>query len=231
MRIRFLIIILLVAACSVVGQETKPKNDPTYDERPIHFGFSFGLNTMGFVFSRNPINGKGLVPEINTPSPGFQINAVSDLRLFKYLSIRILPGCSFGDREVNYWYHKNGADSLINTAKTSSSFAEMPILLKYKSSRLNNYAPYFIAGINPRFDFDAKKHDGDLIQLKRFDIYAEMGFGIDFYNPFFKFSSELKLSLGMFDILNHTPIDRNEDYTRAIDALHSKIVMFTIYFE
>ena len=45
-------ILLLAAAVlqftGVSGQKAKVKNDPAYDKKPLHFGFTVGLNAMDF---------------------------------------------------------------------------------------------------------------------------------------------------------------------------------------
>ena len=63
--------------------------------------------------------------------------------------------------------------------------------------------------------------------LKRHDVYWEIGFGIDYYFPFFKLASEVKFSVGMLDMIQRD----NREYTTAIDKLNSKMVTFQFHFE
>ena len=39
-------------------------------------------------------------------------------------------------------------------------------------------------------------------KLKSFDIYYELGVGIDFYSTYFKFSTEIKYSVGLLNVVS-----------------------------
>ena len=116
-----------------------------------------------------------------------------------------------------------------------SNFLDFPLLIKYKSKRVNNYRPYFVAGTNVRYDLAARKdyeEDSDVyVRLKPFDVYFEIGFGVDFYLQYFKFSPELKLSVGMRNILVDDPAEGFPQYVNSIDRLNSYVVMLCFHFE
>jgi hypothetical protein len=68
------------------------------------------------------------------------------------------------------------------------------------------------------------------------DVYAEIGFGMDFYLTFFKFAMEIKYSFGLSDILLRS--DRKgelpaeyERYTSYIDKINSHMVILLFHFE
>ena len=100
---------------------------------------------------------------------------------------------------------------------------------------MNNWRPYLIAGVNMRVDLSSKKEyddDKDIyLRLKYTDLYYEVGFGIDFFLKYFKFSPELKFSMGTRDMLVHDPPDRNPQYVNAIDRLKSMIWVLNFHFE
>jgi len=54
-----------------------------------------------------------------------------------------------------------------------------------------------------------------------------MGFGVDYYLPFFKFSTELRFSYGLMNVVNFD----NTQYTKIYDRLGSKMVTLVVYFE
>ena len=61
----------------------------------------------------------------------------------------------------------------------------------------------------------------------------EIGAGIDFYLPYFKFATELKFSLGLQDILNHKLDSENPEadpYTHSINRMSSKVMYAFISF-
>jgi hypothetical protein len=221
----------------VTGQVKRVQNDPGYDYKWIHFGFMVGLNTMDFGFKRPAlIEDSILFADVSKPNPGFQVSIVSDLRLGDRLSLRFLPGITFGSR--SFYFFEEGEvidDSLISEQTVESNFLDFPLLLKYKSRRVNNYRPYLVGGVNMRYDMAARKDyddDGPWIRLEPMDFYAEFGFGIDFFLQYFKFSPELKVSVGFRDMLVHDPAGgANYRYANSINKLNSYVIMLCFYFE
>jgi len=90
------------------GQKQKPKNESWYDEKPLHFGFSLGFNTMDFNItpSQKYLQLNSLYPEVSKLNPGINIQIVTDLRPANHLDIRFLPGVAFGQRVIRFY--KNG---------------------------------------------------------------------------------------------------------------------------
>lgn len=222
----------------VIAQKPKVKNDPAYDSRPVHFGFTLGLNTMDYSIrpsqfaSRTPTD--SLIADLTEIQPGFHVQMVSSFKLANYLTFRFLPGLSFGERKITF-RDSQGESELNRTMSIESSYIEMPCLLKYKAKRVNNFAPYIIGGVNFRYDISAKKEfaedDEIYIRMNAFDIAYEAGIGIDFYLPYFKFSTELKLSAGILNTLTDVPHEEFPMYTNSIDRINSSIFMLSFHFE
>ena len=231
------IFIILSFAASVTAQVKKVQNDPGYDFKWIHFGFMVGLNTMDFGFQRPDLNTSDhlLFADVSKPNPGFQVSIISDLRLGELFCLRFLPGITFGSRTLYYY---DDEKFLISKQTLESNFLDFPLLLKYKSHRVNNYRPYLIAGLNTRYDMAARKdydsESGVHVRLKPLDFYVEVGFGIDFFLQYFKFAPELKLSAGFRDVLVHEPngpISGDGIYVISVDRLSSYLVMLCFNFE
>ena len=232
MKKQLAIALILVSTLHASGQVPKVQNDPGYDYKLIHFGFMVGLNTMDFGFTRpaGVADSSNLYfADISRSKPGFQVSIVSDLRMGDYLSLRFLPGSTFGAREFSF-YKNDGSPPVQWTIE--SNFLDFPLLLKYKSNRVNNYRPYLVGGLNFRYDMAARKEfeqGGPQVRLIKPDFYVELGFGIDFFLQYFKFSPELKVSAGFRDALVHDPA--GGDFTNSIDRLNSYLVMLCFYFE
>lgn len=217
------------------SQVKKVQNDPGYDFKRLHFGFTVGLNTMDFGIRRPDLTDTSTYhlfhADVSRISPGFQVSIVSDLRLADYFSLRFLPGITFGQRTL-YFYKDSIFDRKM---EVESNFLDFPLLVKYKSKRVNNYAPYIVAGGNIRYDLAARKdyeEDSNIyVRLKPFDVYFEIGFGIDIYLQYFKFSPELKLSTGLRNILVSEPAAGFPQYVKSIDRLNSYIIMLCFHFE
>jgi hypothetical protein len=236
-----LTLVSAILFCSITyGQRMVVKNDPIHDLKPIHFGFSIGLNFMDFRIteSDSTANSNEYVG-IREIKPGINIQAISNLRLGEYFDLRCLPGISFGERQL-YFLDKDGNKMYDNkTYRIESSFLELPITLKYKAKRSNNFRPFLVAGTNFRYDLAIKgqyDYKDQLIMFKHFDTYFEFGGGSDFYLKYFKLGLELKYSLGMTNIFKTTdntgkPFIKNAHYTNMIDQMKSNIFIISFHFE
>jgi hypothetical protein len=221
------------------GQKPSVKNRPEYDDKPLHFGYTLGLNVMDFTFVRTFPSNSNIYTDIPSKTLGFQVGMIGDMRLGEYLNARIQPGFIFGQRNLLFFdRNSSGTDTVApQQLKIESSMIDLPILLKYRSKRINNYRPYFIGGVAARYDLASKKEfdedTKDFILLKPLDFYIEMGFGIDFYLPYFKLATEIKLSLGLLDVLNTKAPDKADEaiYVKSLESLKSNIVMISIHIE
>jgi len=225
----------LLFSFNLFAQKDKKKvaNLRSFDERPLHFGFLIGFNTMDFrVYN----SGAGVKPdgspiygEVIQLKPGLNIGIVSSYRLRKDLNLRFLPGISFGQRDISF-IDENGVIEE-EPLKIKSTFLEFPLLLKYNALRMHNAKPYIIAGVNARYDLAKNKQDRLL--LKSFDGYIEAGAGVDMYLAYFRLSIELKTSIGLLDMLDPkgTGEPGDEIYTDALDGLKSRLFCLTFYFE
>lgn len=244
-RITF-ILSLLLAASVLSGQEERPRNLPGFDYKKLHWGFTVGLNSMDYAIKRNPAVNDLYADVIGFQPAGFQVNIVSDLRLSDYWNLRFLPGINLGSRDVIFfngaWEPQNLNDLLnINDSNPfastiGSSYLDFPLLLKYRSERVNNYRPYVIGGISYRLDMSAKSsfdpEGDDMILVKPSDFYLEVGFGIDQYLPYFKYSTEIKLAMGLRNIMVQGKYrDNFFDYANSIDGIRSFLVMLNFHFE
>lgn len=236
-----LLLSLFILSHSVISaQVERPKNLRNYDKQPLHFGFSVGLSTSDFTlrnsddfFNTNSIDQIYAIE--NTQSPGFQLGPVSNLRLGEYFDLRLLVYLTFAQRNLQYYILKDTSNGNFiydnHEMKISSTFLEFPLQLKYRSVRINNVRPYLVAGINPKVDLSARKKIPETempkIRLKRENLYYEMGIGVDFYTPYFKFSPEIKYSVGLFNMLEPDATQ----YSSSIKYLKSNMLMLSFHFE
>jgi hypothetical protein len=212
------------------GQDISVPYRYKLDEYTFHFGFCLGVNMMNFIVQPNYQDNKNdiILSNINNPNLGFQIQIITNLRLGEFFDLRFLPGISFGERDLSFFRH----DSLLSTQRLESNFLDFPFLLKYKAMRLGNIRPYILTGFNPRYDL-AKTYNenaGIYLALKKFDIYYEAGAGIDFYLEYFKFSTEIKYSLGFRNMIDPRNSSKPE-YENSIANLRSSIFLISFCFE
>jgi hypothetical protein len=247
---RVIILLLAISPLILNAQKAKVLRDPTHDDAWLHFGFSLGVNTMDFRVKQSQMAlDSGIYTEVTALSPGFHVHALSNLRLARNFDLRFTPGIAFGGvREINYKLNNPNStliDPADNPVKVESNFLEFPLLVKYKSKRLNNFRPYLIGGANLRVDLAATKKtwgrsrkENNLVLIRPFDLYYEIGTGFDFYFEYkLKFAIEFKYSVGMTNVLKPIPGNADTDlqndavFTNAIDKLYSRMFMITLHFE
>lgn len=219
-----LITILLVLFC---GNNMKAQgNLPFADDKPLHFGFSLGMNFMDFAVI--PAS-KDYDVSVTNIIPGFSVGAISDLRLNRYLSLRFTPTLMLNQRILNY------KDS--TSADILSVPLYLPLYLKYSSVRTGNFRPYLIAGGGLWIDWGRNKEK--TVLLKPFDALLEAGVGCNIYFSFFKLAPELKFSFGFNNML--TPLDERDAgallnpqtilHTESVNKLTTRMITLTFNFE
>ena len=219
------------------SQQKRTENLQKFDRKPVHFGFTFGFNVMDFDIhlSDEFMSLNEVFSVQNYPQFGFHLGPVSNFRLGENLELRALFNLSFGQRNMEYLTVKDPTVTAFEydlvLMKIASTYMEFPVLLKYRSTRLGNYRPFVLAGVNPKFDLAARKEikeeEKPKIKLNPFDLTYELGFGIDFYFDFFKLTTELKYNHGTRNLINPD----GTQYAEAIDRMYSKMILFSIHLE
>ncbi len=242
-------IFILAGVLSLQAQQKKAfkfENLPYHDQKDYHFGFSLGFNRMDFAL--RPVNnyhtlelgysGPNQTAEFDTlysvltrANNGFNIGIVSNLSLADQWDLRFIPTLTFGDRNIVYEGFKNFAP-IRRTQQIESTFLDFPLHLKYKSVRMVNTRVYVIGGFKYSHDLASAEDKEDfedeiLARIRKNDFFYEMGVGLEYYFYYFKFSTEIKASFGMRDILQR----ENSMFTNSIERLNSKIVMVSFMFE
>jgi hypothetical protein len=257
--VRLIILSLLLCYLSFsergYGQNQWILNMPMYDQDMFHFGFVLGAD-LSYVTLR-PIADltthnfdSTFIPDIlplpdsakvlsitSTPSLGFVISIVSNMRMGKNFDLRFIPSLTFGDRDLIYTikiYRKESESLMVITKKVPSTYVNFPLEIKFKSDRYNNFRAYLIGGAQYTLDLasQAKKReqrsaDQKIVKFNQNDVYLEAGVGFDFYNEWFKLGLEFKMMYGLFDQLKR----ENNLYTNSIQSLKSKIFQFSMTFE
>ncbi len=229
-RISFLLIFMLYSFCVWAQRHTVPLNLPNYDRKPIHFGFLVGLNSMDFKITANAIQADTLFIIKSQNQKGFNLGIVSNFRLGRNTDLRFLPTLSFAERDIIYTIEVEGELEEIKK-DIESTFIEFPINFKYKSNRYNNGRAYLITGAKLNIDLASQRDIDDegleLIKLKKTDLMYEIGFGIDFYLEYFKFSPEFKATFGLLDML----VKEETIYSSSIKKMLTHGFAITLTFE
>lgn len=213
---------------------TRPLNLPKLDRKPYHFGFHISYNTMNFGL--RPIDNPVLVDSVYSietkRGSGFSMGIMMNVRMNDYFSFRVIPTLSFGSRSLVYTF-KGINDSVFfqQTKRVESTYLELPLLIRYRSARLNNIRALIEIGGKYSFDLSSKAGLDDkgetLVKLKKHDLSFEMGVGMDFYLPYFKFSPVFRVSWGVPNVLYR----EDHEFSNSINRLYTRMIMLSLFFE
>ncbi len=227
----FLTLLMLSAGSQVFGQRL-PKRQPKYDQKPLHFGFSLGINY--FDFHIEEIADLAALPGYysvrSEVSPGYTIRIISNLRLADYLDLRFSPGFAATERSLYFDVINPLTDKRSEEVrKIESSFVELPVALKWKSERIKNYRLYVEGGVKYNIDLASKQDviDDRIFKLKRNDMAYEFGVGIDIYFEYFKFSPQIVGSWGFADLM----VADGTFYVEGINRLQTRALLINFTFE
>jgi len=243
------VLILMLFSISTYGQtmERNVQNRPYTDLRPMHFGIVVGMNFQDMKFQNvgpqtltlkdGSQMESNVVCDQSNWDPGFNVGVLMEARLNEYFAFRLAPQMYFGTRNLAF---RNIARSQAEgrdveekqSLKTVYVGANMDII--FASKRFNNHRPYMMAGIAPMLNLSSKSND--YIQMKKGDVFAEIGIGCDFYLPFFKLRPELKFMMGLTNCFNSKHIEdmNNADqmpYAASVRDAKSKMFVLSFYFE
>lgn len=221
-------------SCTVKAQKIGRKNLAGFDNKTFHFGFIISGNKSDFSYSlvEDSTFTSGLMSISNAPQSGFNLALLGSAKLGRHLSVRFVPGLSFQDRGLNYVFAQDfGVDNILK--RTEAVNLDLPLLLKIRTDRLTNFAAYALVGGKFSKDMQSQEsvnqqlENDDILRIEASNYSVDLGAGIDFFLPFFKFAIEVKTELGLKNVL----IDDNNDYTNPIDKLKTRSYIVSLCFE
>ena len=234
LTIYFLLLALFLGTLSSKAQRNKrAQNLIQYDFKKLHFGFTLGINDLNFNMQKNSntITNDTLKTLNSKSQKGFNLGIVSNLRIGKYTDLRFVPTLVFGERHLYYGFIDMEQKDDERIKRIESTLIDFPIYIKYKSARYNNFRTYVIGGLKYSMDIasqDKIDDDGqEIVKLKKNDLMGEVGFGLDFYLEYFKFSPQIKLSYGLLNLLSKD----KSIYTQSLNRLSTNSWMLSFTFE
>lgn len=232
-RLIFLLALIGLPAMTAVAQKQKIKNLPYYDQRLLHWGFSFGFNMPEVTFIHSGSEAAegwwASCPKVN---PSFQVGLMGDLAITEHLNFRVTPFLYFQQRTVRF--ERETLEGRQHTSQQlKTTYLEIPATFKISTRRINNYRPYMVVGAH--LDMDIGKEKETPIVFNRFDLGIHIGMGCDFYLPFFKLAPEFRFNLGLLDMIDHKREDLKDEtlmpYTEAIKSARNTGISFILWFE
>ena len=214
----------------------KVMNLPNFDDRFIHYGYFIGINSYDFKFEyeKNYYSNKNKDIEVIS-NTGFNVGLVGDLRINKYINLRVEPGLYYSKRDLIYpeFSQFNNEDDRFREVK--STFIHLPILIKISAERINNFRPFILGGISTDFNLSSNHKNTDdnfsnVFRAQKQNINYELGLGFDFYLFYFKFSPSIR---GIFSLQNEIIPDNTENspWTGHISRMFSRGFAINFTFE
>lgn len=218
-----------LSAQGFFNKEKVPNNRNYLDQRRWSWGYYLGLSNLDFKIDRFEEADAILVNK----NFGFNVGLIGNIKLHEYLDLRLEPGVIFSNR--NFEFTQFGDDLLSRFRETRSSYIYIPLVLKVSTKRLNNFKPFVSAGIAYVNNLSGNENSPDdnavnQFRLKTSNYFYEIGFGLDFYLEYFKFTPSIK---GVFAINNELVPDKdpNSPWTGNIDNLATRGIFINFSFQ
>ncbi|MFD2543446.1 porin family protein [Lacinutrix gracilariae] len=210
------------------------KNNENVDKARLSYGYFLGFNSYNFNFDYYE-DKKDIQVETTT---GFSVGLVGNLRINDYVDVRLEPGLFITSRNLiydeSYFAGLEYTDAdLIREVK--STYIHIPLLLKLSTKRINNFKPFIVGGISTALNLSSNQDNPDdnsagEFRMKKNNMYYEIGFGIDFYLFFFKFTPSVR---GIF-ALNEEIVpdeDPNSPWTGNISSMKTRGLFINLTFQ
>ncbi len=234
------LIILVVCLCyqSAKAQlftKERLRNLENFDDRFLSWGYFLGLNFYDFKFDYDSPR-EDFRDVLVKENMGFNVGLIGNMRLNNYMDLRFEPGVVFVKRGVvfpdlpQHVLEKSG-----NKREVTSTYIHLPLLVKFSTKRLNNFKPFVEAGVSTSINLSSNEHHPDDNYARKFRMktntyYWELGFGIDLYLYYFKFTPSIR---GVFAMSNELVPDHDPQsaYTDGIHKMMSRGIFLNFKFQ
>ena len=236
-RIVFIIAILFAfqnLSAQMFSKERVTNTVDNIDQKFLTWGYFIGYNQYDFNFDYNE-NLKDIQVET---TGGFHLGLIGDMRINDYLNLRLEPGVFFTTRNLQYdesyfdGMEFNDSD-LIREVK--STYVHIPLLLKVSTKRINNFKPFIVGGFSTALNLSSNEdnpndNSSGEFRMTKNNYFYEIGFGIDMYLLYFKFTPSIR---GIFSINDENIRDASPDspWTGNIAKMQSRGVFINFTFQ
>ncbi len=233
-KIVLLILLFSIQAKAQLGKSMFTKdpivNLENFDKQRVYWGYYLGFSSFDFKtdYKTNVDNGMSIDVKGHT---GFNVGLVGVLRLHDYVELRFEPGLYYASRTLTYSQFTNERDGL---REVKATYIDFPMLVKFSSLRTGNIRPYLVGGLSATLNLssNSKSKDDNLQQKFRVKPWTQnyqLGFGIDLYFEYFKFSPSIR---GLFGLKNELipDADPNSPWTGNVESLKTRAVLINFTF-
>jgi hypothetical protein len=220
------------------SQIQKPQNYKRFDERALNFGFMLGINSADFIALPyvDAYEKYGLISLTTNSQPGGQVGIVTTLKLgTPLLRLRLIPTLSFQERAINYVFKSMDStkpSDIYNEERVNSTNLDFPLMFQFRTLRYNNFTSYVLVGFQYSIDLQTQQDASQslidpFIKINRRDYQGQIGAGVEFFAPFFKFGIEVKYSHGLVNSF----IQDNTKVSSPINRMNNRVLWLSFIFE
>lgn len=198
------------------------------DKAFLNWGYYLGFNQYDFKFAYK----NNLEDILVDTSLGFNVGLIGEMRINEFLDLRFEPGLFYSQRTLAFPGFSNESDA---TRDLKSTYIDFPLLLKVSTRRLGNWKPFIIGGVYAALNLGSneKSLDDNLsgtFRMKQKVYGYQLGFGIEFYTEYFKFSPSIRGVFALTDELVPDD-DPNSPWTGNIESLKTRGIFVNFTFE
>lgn len=218
MRINYkniVVVFVIILLSMFTPQLHAERNQPYVDDNIKHIVYFLGIDFPAYGIQPFNAENDNLVPAVGW---GLTIGLGVDHRLGRYFNLRFIPSVSFESRNIvgrtkdadgNIYgegiFTKDDSgkelERMNKKLPIGSTPISLPVHVKWSAERDENFRPYVVAGAGISIDMWAKKKIPFMpFHPHMFDVFADVGFGCDFYFPWFKLCPEIRYRIGFMNM-------------------------------
>lgn len=224
----------LMISAVFFAQRERVENLPTFDEKKLRYGFYLGLNQNDFKLNLRNSNIQN-ANIIVSPTYGFNVGLIADLRLHKNLNLRLEPGLASNSKKIIFNHLRGSSNPQDSIREIGSTYLHVPLLFKFSTDRYKNIRPYLLGGVSYDYNFSSNEANQDdnsagQFRMKTHNFMYEVGIGVDIYLYFFKFSPSIR---GVFAFNNEIKYDDdpNSQWTAPINYMGTRGIFLNFSFQ
>ena len=233
-KIVVLFLLLSIYANAQLGKSMFTKdpiiNLENFDKQRVYWGYFLGFSSFDFKtdLKTNPALDRLIDVKGHT---GFNVGLAGVLRLHEYVELRFEPGLYYASRTLTYSQFDNDRDGI---REVKATYIDFPLLLKFSSLRTGNVRPYLVGGLSTTLNLSSNSKSKDDNSEQRFRVKPwtpnyTVGFGVDLYFEYFKFSPSIRGVFGLKDELIRDD-DPNSPWTGNIQSMKTRAVLINFTF-
>ncbi len=226
------IVFLAQTAQAQLFSKERLSNLETFDNRFLTWGYFLGFNSYDFKIEYEDQAQDDNTDIIVEGQSGFNVGLIGDMRVNNYINLRLEPGLYFAQRNLIFPNFEEERDFL---RESKSTYIHVPLLVKFSTKRLNNFKPFVVAGVSRSFNLSSNQDNPEDNEQGQFRMtkgtsYFELGFGIDFYLFYFKFTPSIRGVFATSDELVRDD-DPNSPWTGNISKLSTRGIFINFTFQ